>query len=88
LRPLALALCEEGNALVLLCAKQGDQVQYVLCVLKSLGIDAGELIQAVNAALNGKGGGRDQLAQGSAPYTRGFEEALIQVEEYFLKRLK
>lgn len=87
LRTLANELCAEKNTLALLFARSGEQLGYVLCCSKDLTLDIGELIEAVNTALNGKGGGRGTLAQGSAKYTRDFENTLMQLKEYITRRL-
>ena len=49
-----------------------------------------ELIQAINAMFNGKGGGRDDSAQGSAELSGShlsLNEALEQLRNYLKKRL-
>ena len=87
LRPLALKLCESGPMLVLLCAPAGDTAQYVLCCSKGVKLDMGDLIQAVNAATGGRGGGRGTLAQGSAKYTPALLDTFVQLEHYLAQRL-
>ena len=54
-------------ALAVLFAKNGETLMYQLARGKGVKHSVRELIQAVNAAVGGKGGGRDDFAQGSAP---------------------
>ena len=87
LRELAAqALC--GSMLMLLLASDGARVQYVLRRSDDLPLDMGELCQAVNAALGGKGGGRGALAQGSAPAQAALDETLAQLRAYLMQRLR
>ncbi len=88
LRPLALKLCEEPNMLALLLAVENEQLQYVLASNANVGLDMGELAQAVNTALNGRGGGRGTLAQGSAKDTPAARDAIEGLERYLGQRLK
>lgn len=93
LKPLAQSLCGGAKGapsptLALLLARNGETMQYVLCCSEGMPQDMGELAQAVNAALNAKGGGRGTLAQGSAKYTPGAKEALGQLKGYLLQVLK
>ena len=85
LRPLALSTLKE-NSLTLLLAPNGEQVSYVLCC-KGLKLDMGECAGAVNTALEGKGGGRGELAQGSAPLTKDLPQRLEQLRFYLSRRL-
>ena len=87
LRSLALMLCEKGNMLVLLLAHNGDAANYVLCCSEGLGLDMGELAQAVNAATSGRGGGRGTLAQGSAKLDAALPDTVAQLARYLTQRL-
>lgn len=88
LRPLAQqALCD-APTLVFLLAVDESRVQYVLLCSDGVGLDMGELCQAVNAALSGKGGGRGTMAQGSAPVRDGLSEAFAQLKGYLAQRLR
>lgn len=63
-------------------------LQYALAQ-KGLAWDAGELMQPVNIAVSGKGGGRAALAQGSAPNCpKDLNETIEQLKNYFAARLK
>lgn len=67
LKTLAEKLTEQPDALAVLFALNGETLMYQLARGKGVKHSARELIQAVNAAVGGKGGGRDEFAQGSAP---------------------
>lgn len=88
LRPLALKLCGEQGMLALLLAPENGQLQYVLACHADVGLDMGELAQAVNTALSGRGGGRGTLAQGSAKDTPAARHAIEGLERYLGQRLK
>lgn len=83
LRPLAQSTLE-GKAITLLFTENGGSVGYVL-VSSGLKENMGEWLPAVNAALGGKGGGRGDMAQGSAPGTLS-EETLGQLRQYMKAR--
>jgi len=87
LRPLALQVLD-GRMLVVLFAADSERVQYVVMTGKDFGIDAGELCAAINTTLNGKGGGRGTMAQGSASLPTGLDEAIDQLKGYFAARLR
>lgn len=87
LRELA-GLTLQGSMLLLLLAADETRVQYVLHRSDDLPLDMGDLCQAVNAALGGKGGGRGALAQGSAPAQPALSETVVQLRAYLAQRLK
>ncbi|HHT86904.1 MAG TPA: hypothetical protein GXZ61_04450 [Clostridiales bacterium] len=75
------------RACAVLCSVAKDSVQYVTAVSEGVTPSASELIQAVNALMNGKGGGRGTFAQGKAEYKSRsqLEQCLAQVMEYLKK---
>lgn len=83
LRPLAQSTLT-GKSITLLFAQNGESVGYVL-VCSGLKENMGEWIPAINAALNGKGGGRGDMAQGSAQTTLS-EETFAQLKSYMRAR--
>lgn len=85
LRPLALGTLTD-RSFTALFSVNGEQVSYILAS-KGLKKDMGELILSVNLALNGKGGGRGELAQGSAALRPDLNETLEQLRNYFKKAL-
>lgn len=88
LKSLALQTAQQSRTLTILLGTANDRLSYVLACSKDLGLDMGELCQAVNAATGGRGGGRNTLAQGSAANTAGLRETAEQLKGYFLSRLK
>jgi len=88
LKSLALQTVQGSRTLTVLFGTANDRLFYVLACSKDLGLDMGELCQAVNAATGGRGGGRNTLAQGSAATPAGLTETAEQLKGYFLSRLK
>lgn len=76
------------NTLVALFSNTGGKLLYALACGEDFSIDIGELAQAVNAAIGGKGGGRGTLAQGMSPTVSGAKEAVEQVRYYLTRRLQ
>lgn len=69
LKNLGDMLIRDENVLAMLFGENGDSLVYLLARGGSVGVSMRELIKAVNAATGGKGGGRDEYAQGSARIT-------------------
>lgn len=86
LRPLCQSTLN-GKSLSLLLCPRGEQVSYIL-MSKDLKLDMGEVIQAVNTILSGKGGGRGDMAQGSAKLPSNLPEIRDQLRFYLAQRLK
>ena len=86
LRTLAGATMTD-RALTVLFSDTGERVSYLLA---SNGIkqDMGLLIEAVNTAFAGNGGGRGTLAQGSAKKPSGMAETVEGLRTYFRNVLK
>lgn len=71
--PAVVALIAEG---------EGDTVPYVVAVnpaAQDLGLSANDLVKTVGAAVNGRGGGKADLAQGSGSGASGIDAALAAV---------
>lgn len=83
LRPLAQSTLKE-KSITLLFTQSDACVGYVL-VCAGIKENMGEWLPAVNAALNGKGGGRGDMAQGSAAGTLS-EETFAQLKNYMRAR--
>ena len=77
----------EGETLCILLSKTEAGLAYVVAASEGFLPDAGELIQVVNAATGGKGGGRNGFAQGMAPSAAGAAETLAQLGAYLHQRL-
>jgi alanyl-tRNA synthetase len=68
--PAVIALIAEGD---------NDAVPFVVAVnpaAQDLGLKANELVKALGAAVNGRGGGKADLAQGSGKGAAGIDAAL------------
>ena len=76
-----------GRALSVLFSDTGDRVSYLLAS-NGIKADMGVLIAAVNTALNGNGGGRGTLAQGSAKKPSGMAETVESLRTYFRNVLR
>lgn len=88
LKSLADKTLKESKTLTVLFSKGSEKLSYILMTTKDSGLDMGEFCQIVNAATGGKGGGRDQMAQGSSPNAAIAEDICAQLHDYFTKRLK
>lgn len=85
---VAEQLCAERGMIAVLLAEDGATLRYQLMCGEGAGVSMGELCFAVNAAVNGKGGGNAGRAQGSAPMPTGLEETLMQLRSYLRALLK
>ena len=73
-RELADAIAEKAETAIVLSGS--DEAGYAICIISKTA-DTKELGKAVNAALNGRGGGKPGAFQGSIKATR------VQIEEFF-----
>lgn len=84
LKLLADKLCGEAGVVALLFSRKGDTLYYQLA--RSAGVEASmkELCLAVNGLAGGRGGGRPDMAQGSAALTNAVkgEDVLEQAAAY------
>lgn len=87
LRPLALQTLKTDRALTILFAVNAEQLSYVLCC-KGIKHDMGELCKTVNVMTGGKGGGRGELAQGSAKGAADVEQYIDALRKYVSSLLK
>ena len=74
-RELADAISEKADTAVV--CSGSDEAGYAICIISKTG-DTGKLGKAVNAALNGRGGGKPGTFQGSLKATREQIEAFFQ----------
>jgi alanyl-tRNA synthetase len=74
-KPVAQALRAQPGAVVLL-ATRGDRPQLMFARADDVALDAGALLRAAVAGVNGKGGGRPDWAQGGAPDVNAVEAAV------------
>lgn len=73
LKSLGDMLINDGDVLAVLFGINADSLVYQLVRGKNVKLSMRELIKAVNAATGGKGGGRDEYAQGSAKITASMD---------------
>ncbi len=88
LSALASLLVGLQSAVAALFSLSDGQLFYALACSDNVPLDMGELIQSVNAATGGKGGGRGARAQGMARCVAFVPETAEQLRTYILKRLK
>lgn len=86
LRNLAGATMTD-RALTVLFSDTGERVSYLLAS-NGIKADMGLLVAAVNTALNGNGGGRGTLAQGSAKKSADLAETVESLRTYFCSVLR
>lgn len=87
LRRLGAGVVSERTVALLIDVFE-ERVTYLVTTGNAVPVDAGELMQAVNPVLGGKGGGRGHMAQGSAPARAGMDEAVDQLRQYLVNRFK
>ena len=72
-----------------LCFPQKDEtLSYRVARSADVSVSMRELIQAVNALFGGKGGGRDDSAQGSAKLSGSAADSTEQLKAYVYRRLR
>lgn len=81
-------ICETGKSVCVLFSEKDGQILYRMARAESVALSMKEVCQAVNAATGGKGGGRDDGAQGSAAARSDLNEICVQLEAYLKSRLK
>ena len=67
------------SAVVLLGTVVGEKVQLLVRVPSTLAFDASALLKEGLGAIQGKGGGRKEMAQGAGTNVAGLEQALDQI---------
>jgi len=77
-----------GKTLAVLFSENDGKLNYVLASGDAFPVDLSELVQAVNTATNGKGGGRGTLAQGMAKSAAGAAGTVEQLKDYLVRRLR
>lgn len=87
LKMLCEKIPQDKNLAVVLLSKVGENVFYQIKTGKNIKQNAKEICLVVNAMTNGKGGGRDDFAQGSCNSNLNVEETLCQLSAYLKKSL-
>ncbi|HOS18314.1 MAG TPA: DHHA1 domain-containing protein [Clostridia bacterium] len=85
---LCESVCKKGKAVVVAMSENGGQLLYRMARAEGVKLGMREVCQAVNAMTGGKGGGRDDSAQGSAGARSETAEIRAQLEAYLKSRLK
>ena len=81
-----------GESIILLCSMKPDGSAFVISKVSDgfvkRGISAGAIVSEVTKAMNGKGGGKPQLAQGAGKDTSNINEILLNIEKTIEEKLK
>ena len=77
-----------GNMVAVVLAQKGENLSYRVARSADVALSMRELIQAVNALFGGKGGGRDDSAQGSAKLNGSAKDSVEQLKAYVYRRIK
>ncbi len=87
LRAFSEKLLAGGKTVVALFGVSGDSASYLLARSADVSFSMRQACEAANALFSGKGGGRDDSAQGSAPIAgeSAFLQAVSQFEGYLLR---
>ena len=81
-------LCACGNMVAVVLSQKDEMLSYRVARSADVALSMRELIQAVNALFGGKGGGRDDSAQGSAKLNGSAKDSVEQLKAYVYRRIK
>ena len=81
-------LCAHSNMVAVVLSQKDEMLSYRVARSADVVLSMRELIQAVNALFGGKGGGRDDSAQGSARLSGSAKDSVEQLKAYVYRRLK
>ncbi|API86925.1 alanine--tRNA ligase [Francisella uliginis] len=81
---------KNDKVVVVLSTVNSGKVQFVIGVSKSLtsSIKAGDIAKELSSHIDGKGGGRPDMAQGGGNNSANLDEALAEVEKFICKNIK
>ncbi|GAB4221833.1 MAG: alanine--tRNA ligase [Francisella sp.] len=81
---------KNNKVVVVLTTVNNNKVQFVIGVSKNIVslIKAGNIAKELSSYIDGKGGGRDDMAQGGGNNANNIDEALSQVEKFILSYIK
>jgi alanyl-tRNA synthetase len=88
LKLLSEELLRNGKCIALLFGTKGETISYCAASSEGTGVSMRTVCSEVNAALNGKGGGKEAFCQGSAPKAEGYEEKLCRLEDHIRSLIK
>ncbi len=73
-----------GESIIVLCSKKPDNAGFVIAKVSEAfvkrGISAGNIVSEITKACDGKGGGKPQLAQGSAKNITNIKNVFEKIE--------
>lgn len=78
------------KVIAVLTTTNADKVQFVIGVSNALTtlIKAGDIAKELSSHIDGKGGGRADMAQGGGNNSANIDQALSQVEKFILNNIK
>ncbi len=81
-----------GESIIILCSKKPDNAGFVIAKVSDAfvkkGISAGNIVSEITKACDGKGGGKPQMAQGSAKNISNIKEVFAKIEDEIKTKLK
>ena len=88
LKSLGEKVCAGEHVTAVLFSQVGENVYYQLCCSPGVKLSMRDVCAALNALTGGKGGGRDDAAQGSAKANAGLDDMVAQFAGYVKQRMK
>lgn len=88
LLPLSKEICADPDAVAILGARSPSGASLVVSHGANVRLDVRPALSEAAAAIGGKGGGREDFAQGAGPKAEGLEEALVVARRAVEARLK
>lgn len=81
---------KNDKVVVVLSTVNSNKVQFVIGVSKSLtsSIKAGDIAKELSSYIDGKGGGRPDMAQGGGNNSANLDNALAEIEKFICKNIK
>jgi alanyl-tRNA synthetase len=77
-----------SNTVILFGIKTESSVQLFFQCSEALAVDMGQIMESASKIINGRGGGRPQLAQGGGPAVEKLEDALQSAQNMLLKMIE
>jgi alanyl-tRNA synthetase len=80
---------KKDKVIIVLATVVEDKVQYVIGVSKSITnlIKAGDIAKVVNTIIDGKGGGRPDMAQGGGNHSSAVNDGVSEAKKFILKMI-
>ena len=81
-----------GESVIVLCSKKPDNAGFVIAKVSDgfvkKGISAGDIVSKIMKETDGKGGGKAQMAQGSAKNISNIKDVFQKIEDETKEKLK